>query len=143
MESYHQSIAKRTPRFLFTRDSITSLPSTYEQVYNSCRYVVSVAKDGATLHTIIKMEIQQCVDKLARELTSSKEGVQWLPKFVEICEWYETQVVRTKSRHICGVDADDSTGNTAVPVFMSRSDICCETERASGYWVCTVIYVFF
>ncbi|KAK0231999.1 Cullin-4B [Armillaria nabsnona] len=98
LEQYHQSIAKRTPRFLFTRDSITSLPSTYEQVYNSCRYVVSVAKDGATLYTILKKEIQQCVDKLARELTSSKEeGVQWLPKFVEICEWYETQVATLQS----------------------------------------------
>ncbi|KAK0204245.1 Cullin-4B [Desarmillaria ectypa] len=97
-EQYHQSIAKRTPRLLFTRGSITSLLSTYEQVYNSCRYVVSVAEDGATLYTILKMEIQQCMDKLARELTSAKEeGVQWLPKFVEICEWYETQVATLQS----------------------------------------------
>ncbi|KAG7447049.1 Cullin-4B [Guyanagaster necrorhizus] len=98
MEQYYQSIAKRTPRFLFTRESIASLPSTYEQVFNSCRYVVSVAKDGATLYTVLKLEIQQCVEKLARELTSSKEeGVQWLPKFVEICEWYETQVATLQS----------------------------------------------
>ncbi|KAK0449684.1 Cullin-4B [Desarmillaria tabescens] len=98
LEQYHQSIAKRTPRFLFTRDSLTSVPSTYEQIYNSCRYVVSVAKDGANLYTTLKMEIRQCVDKLARELTSAKEeGVEWLPKFVEICEWYETQVATLQS----------------------------------------------
>jgi len=68
--------------------------ASYERIYSACRGVVCVAGRGETLYGTLNAEIDQCVSRLARELeTADKEPVQWIGQFVDVCAWFETQIV--------------------------------------------------
>lgn len=57
---------------------------------------------GEELYTMLKVEVEQCLGRLIRDLRVGHsnmdvdgEAVQWLGKFVEACVWFSTQVVRS------------------------------------------------
>ena len=100
--SHQHTQVKRAIRVLLTPPAHNpeSLPMSYEAVYCACRAVVS-GGGGEELYAALKVEVDQCLGRLMRDLRSGKsnmevdgeEGVQWLAKFVDICAWFSTQVV--------------------------------------------------
>ena len=81
-------------RILLTKDSEAALPLTYESIYATCRYVVCNARDGEALHGRLKAELEKSVGQLQRFLLeTSPDGLSWLYRFVDVCAWFETQIV--------------------------------------------------
>ncbi|KAF7969734.1 hypothetical protein HWV62_26086 [Athelia sp. TMB] len=103
--SHQHTQVKRAIRVLLTPPAHNpeSLPMSYEAVYCACRAVVS-GGGGEELYTALKIEVDQCLGRLMRDLRSGdsnmeidgEEGIQWLAKFVDICAWFSTQVAILK-----------------------------------------------
>lgn len=80
------------------RNNSDGLPATYEAIYNDCLNVVCVLNTGEGLYASLKLELEQAVSRLSKELLSEKKDHgPWLKKFVGACKWFETQVVRAFS----------------------------------------------
>jgi hypothetical protein len=78
------------------RNEEPRFPATYEKMYNSCYYVVSVAGQGQTLYDHLTMELEKCTVGIRTELCKKPDDIfQWLNLFAEICSWYEGRIVRT------------------------------------------------
>ncbi|KAJ7462758.1 Cullin family-domain-containing protein [Mycena galericulata] len=79
----------------------SELPTTFETIYNDCRSVVSELNTGEALYATLKLELEQSVSRLSKELLSEKKahspGAIWLNKFVGACKWFETQVALLES----------------------------------------------
>jgi cullin-4 len=70
------------------------LPVTYEDIYSQCLAAVCVLNTGESLYQTLKLELEQSVSRLATELKNDLNPAQiWLKNFVDVCEWFETQVV--------------------------------------------------
>ncbi|KAJ7456611.1 Cullin family-domain-containing protein [Mycena latifolia] len=93
------SLQKYIKRIL-SRDSGSGagLPS-YEDIYNECLSVVCVLNTGEGLYESLKLELEQSVTCLSKELLKENKanGETWLKKFVGACQWFETQVVLLQS----------------------------------------------
>ena len=94
----HFPLLRCCTRFLLTRGSQPELiPATFESIYTACCSQVKVPGQGEMLYEMLVMEIDQCNARLLRELEASRDAgnlVDWLGKFVQACEWFETRVVR-------------------------------------------------
>jgi hypothetical protein len=86
------NVLVQTIRTLLARGEDRELQDSYEGLYNRCMYVVCVAGKGEILYDRLKMHLEQCAEKLARELFGAKDN-GWLALFVQICEWFEAQTV--------------------------------------------------
>jgi cullin-4 len=87
-------LVRRCIRTLLTKGTNESLPITYEAIYSTCRSIVCVAGKGEGLYLTLKLEVEQALGPLARGLLSEVQTcVQWLDAFVDVCNWFETQVV--------------------------------------------------
>ncbi|KAJ6574719.1 Cullin-4B [Mycena capillaripes] len=94
-------------RLLTRGHSDESLPATYEAIYSDCFSVVCVSNTGEGLYATLKLELEQAVSFLSRELLSETRkkapgdetdaAASWVKKFVEICTWFETQVALLQS----------------------------------------------
>ncbi|KZP32792.1 hypothetical protein FIBSPDRAFT_882127 [Athelia psychrophila] len=98
--SHQHTQIKRAIRTLLTppAHSPEPIPISYEAVYCACRVVVT-GGGGEELYTMLKVEVEQCLGRLIRDLRVGHsnmdvdgEAVQWLGKFVEACVWFSTQV---------------------------------------------------
>ena len=86
---------KRSIRTLLSRHAFEKLPSSFEDIYRKCRFVVTVSRRGASLYDSLKLDLERCVGGLASELIQNgPDYTQWMQLFVESCQWFETQVVR-------------------------------------------------
>ncbi|KDQ49578.1 hypothetical protein JAAARDRAFT_42751 [Jaapia argillacea MUCL 33604] len=84
---------KRSIRILLTKSSNEKLPLTYEAIYTACRSLVVAGGKGEGVWEVLKMEMEGCVGRLAKELVEDgREGVEWLKVFVEVCGWFEGRV---------------------------------------------------
>lgn len=73
------------------------LSATFESIYTACRSQVRIPGQGEKLYEILTMEIDQSNLRLLRELEASRDSgnfMDWLGQFVQVCEWFEGQVVR-------------------------------------------------
>ncbi|KAG7090502.1 hypothetical protein E1B28_009615 [Marasmius oreades] len=89
-----RSIIKRFLKMILTRETDytpTRLPDTYQGIYNRCRAVVCKQSRGGDLYNDIKLELEQCMIRLARQLMASTHGVEWIQLLVEVCDWYHDQ----------------------------------------------------
>lgn len=96
----HVALVRHSITAILTRGRTHSdLPASYEKIYNSCRFVVCHTDDGVNVYSKLKIELESLVGRLAKELTESgEEAVSWISQFVEVCQWFETQVVSTHIR---------------------------------------------
>ncbi|KAJ6604271.1 Cullin family-domain-containing protein [Mycena vulgaris] len=71
----------------------------YEDIYNECRSAVCVLDAGESLYQKLKLELEQSVSRLSKNLTEKNHGPGqiWLKQFVEACVWFETQVALLQS----------------------------------------------
>ena len=94
----HFPLLRCCTRFLLTRGSQTEmLPGTFEGVYTACCSLVRVPGQGEKLYEMLVMEIDQCNVRLLRELEAARDTANltdWLAQFVQVCEWFESRVVR-------------------------------------------------
>ncbi|KAG1882770.1 hypothetical protein F4604DRAFT_1986708 [Suillus subluteus] len=80
---------------------LMDLRKAYEGVYTARRGIVCVAGMGEGLYEMLKVEIHKCVNRLAEELEkTNKEGVEWIGQSVEMCAWFEGQVVIDSWIHV-------------------------------------------
>ncbi|KZT24381.1 Cullin-4B [Neolentinus lepideus HHB14362 ss-1] len=80
-------------RILLTTDPQDKLPLTYEGIYTACQSLVDIADRGEDVYQKFKMELDQCVGRLARLLAESEEEhTKWIIPFVGVCAWFEKQV---------------------------------------------------
>ena len=71
---------------------------TYEGIYRTCRFVVTVSNRGQSLYENLKIDLERCLGGLAGDLKQEvSNATQWMALFVQICRWFEAQVVRQKS----------------------------------------------
>lgn len=73
------------------------LPASFESIYTTCCSQVRILGQGEKLYEMLVMEIDQCNLHLRRELDASRDTgnlVDWLERFVQVCEWFESKVVR-------------------------------------------------
>jgi cullin 4 len=77
-----------------TKGTKETLPVTYEAIYLACRSIVCIANKGEGLYQTLKMEMEQSLSRLAKELLDEEQtGANWLAAFVQACDWFESQVV--------------------------------------------------
>jgi cullin-4 len=85
-------------RLLLTRGSQSEmLPASFESIYTTCCSQVRIPGQGEKLYEMLVMEIDQCNLRLLRELEASRDTgnfMDWLGQFVQVCEWFESKVVR-------------------------------------------------
>ena len=85
-------------RLLLTRGSQSEmLPASFESIYTTCCSQVRIPGQGDKLYEMLVMEIDQCNIRLLRELEVSRDTgkfIDWLGQFVQVCEWFESKVVR-------------------------------------------------
>ncbi|KIJ58771.1 hypothetical protein HYDPIDRAFT_141311 [Hydnomerulius pinastri MD-312] len=95
------ALVRGSTRWLLTKGPQADLiPASYEAIFNACRAVVCVAGDGQKLYEMLRMELDQCTVRLFRELHNSKgtgDVIEWLDHFVQVCAWFEGQVVLLQS----------------------------------------------
>ncbi|TFK63076.1 Cullin-domain-containing protein [Pluteus cervinus] len=96
---------------LLTKDSPEPLPATYEAIYRACQSVVTISANGEGLYDRLKIELERCLTRLVEELMNSPGqrgasmnvdgenhgSVEWLGQFVQICQWFEDQIVLLRS----------------------------------------------
>lgn len=73
------------------------LPASFESIYTTCCSQVRIPGQGDKLYEMLVMEIDQCNIRLLRELEVSRDTgkfIDWLGQFVQVCEWFESKVVR-------------------------------------------------
>jgi len=93
---------RRCVRTLLTKGTNETLPITYEAIYLACRSIVCLSNKGEGLYQTVRMEIEQSLAHLAKELLDEKRTRgQWIDKFVQACDWFEKQVVSTVLPHSC------------------------------------------
>ncbi|KAJ7593925.1 Cullin-4B [Mycena floridula] len=100
-----QLLENNGPTFASMRNSIREiltrpnhgLTSSYEKIYNECRYIVTLAKDGETLYGRVKEELEKVTSKAAADLIAGADHENWISLFVSICRWFEGQVSLLKS----------------------------------------------
>ncbi|KAI6018883.1 Cullin family-domain-containing protein [Pisolithus marmoratus] len=81
---------------MLTKGSKDLLPTTYEGVYDDCRVVVCAGTKGAILYDILAMQLDRSCCNLRHELekaTEDGDSIEWLNRFVEVCEWFEGQIM--------------------------------------------------
>ncbi|KAF9258223.1 hypothetical protein L218DRAFT_840673, partial [Marasmius fiardii PR-910] len=92
-----RSVIKRFLKMILTRGAdFNRLPDTCGGIYNRCRAVVCKQGRGGDLYNDIKLELEQCMIRLARELMESNahvQGAEWTQLLVEVCDWYHDQEV--------------------------------------------------
>lgn len=85
-------------KHILTRDSVDPRLPTHEAIYSECMSAVCVLGTGEGLYQTLKLQLEQSVSRLSKELLSEKKdhgpGAIWINKFVNACKWFETQVVR-------------------------------------------------
>jgi cullin-4 len=60
--------------------------------------MVCTANQGERLFETLKIELEQCVSRLAGELTRTSPGAMpWTMLLVQICGWFERQIVGVTS----------------------------------------------
>ncbi|GLB36813.1 putative cullin family protein [Lyophyllum shimeji] len=100
-ESSYLNQLRRSIRTILTRNSGEPLPTTYEGIYSACRYVVCVANKGEGLYGTLRIELEQSIGRLANSLSAGEvakdQGVEWIEKFVEACDWFEKQISLLRS----------------------------------------------
>ncbi|KAF9257283.1 Cullin-4B [Marasmius fiardii PR-910] len=88
-------IIKRFLKMILTRGvDFNRLPDTCGGIYNRCRAVVCKQGRGGDLYNDIKLELEQCMIRLDRELMESNahvQGAEWTQLLVEVCDWYHDQ----------------------------------------------------
>ncbi|KAF7367229.1 CULLIN-2 domain-containing protein [Mycena sanguinolenta] len=105
-------------RRLLTRDNGGGLPATFEAIYNECFSVVCVSNAGEGLYATLKLELEQVVSSLCRELLSlpkttptlksspesddadvaaASVAKEWINKFVKTCKEFEGKVALLQS----------------------------------------------
>ncbi|KAF9255539.1 hypothetical protein L218DRAFT_991826 [Marasmius fiardii PR-910] len=76
-----RSVIKRFLKMILTREAdFNRLPDTCRGIYNRCRAVVCKQGRGGDLYNDIKLELEQCMIRLARELMESNahvQGAEW------------------------------------------------------------------
>lgn len=88
-------LVRQCIRIILTKDPTDFLPTTYERIYAGCRSIVYVSNKGEGLYDALKLELEQCAGRLAGELLRKMaKSMEWITAFVEICTWFEKQVVR-------------------------------------------------
>ena len=88
------ALVRRCVRITLTRGTDDVLPASPEGIYSACRSIVSVSNKGEGLYGNLKLELEQCVGRLANDLLAETEdGMQWVSFFVQVTQWFETQVV--------------------------------------------------
>ncbi|KAF9258067.1 Cullin-domain-containing protein, partial [Marasmius fiardii PR-910] len=90
-----RSVIKRFLKMILTQGAdFNRLPDTCRGIYNRCRAVVCKQGRGGDLYNDIKLELEQCMIRLARELMESNahvQGAEWTQLLVEVCDWYHDQ----------------------------------------------------
>ncbi|KAJ7655191.1 Cullin-4B [Mycena polygramma] len=89
---------------VLTRDRDSPLPTTYEGIYSDCFFVVCDLNTGEGLYATLKLELEQAVSSLSQALLSQGAksddpdvAANWVKNFVEVCQWFETQVALLQS----------------------------------------------
>lgn len=94
----HFNLVRASVRELL--DEKGKLPTTYANLYTTCRAVVCEARRGEGLYENLRLSMEQCVGKVASQLLALQaHGVAWLGPFVEACEWFERRVVSLQAEH--------------------------------------------
>jgi len=92
------ALLHRCIRIILTKEHPEIIPTTYETIYNACRSIVLVADKGEGLYDTLKLELERCTGQLSKILTQlDVKGIEWIGHFVDVCEWFNTQTVCTKS----------------------------------------------
>lgn len=56
--------------------------------------VVTLSKRGEGLYDTLRMELERCVNTLAKNCSGQgKDKVEWLSFFVTTCKWFESKIV--------------------------------------------------
>ncbi|KAK2464856.1 hypothetical protein APHAL10511_002932 [Amanita phalloides] len=97
-EDVQLTLLRRCIRIVLTKEYPEVIPTTYETVYNACRSIVAVADKGEGLYDTLKLELEYCTGRLTRILAELEvKGIEWITHFVNICEWFGTQINLLKS----------------------------------------------
>ncbi|KAK7064545.1 CULLIN-2 domain-containing protein [Favolaschia claudopus] len=106
-------ILPQSIRQLLSRES--PVDATFEAIYNECFSAVCVANTGENLYGTLKLELEQAISVLCRQLLAARktapstksghdldveaaeEAANWLTKFVADCQWFEEQVALSQS----------------------------------------------
>jgi cullin 4 len=78
---------------ILTRDNNAPLFATYEAIYADCRAAVCIHNSGEALYDNLRHQVERCMSDISIYLVQGKPGIPWVKTFVEICQWFETQVV--------------------------------------------------
>ncbi|KAJ7275413.1 Cullin-4B [Mycena haematopus] len=105
-------------RRLLMRENEGGLPATFEAIYSECYSIVCVLNTGEGLYASLKLELEQAINSLCKELLSvpktipsPKPGTEsddadvaaaqvagiWVNQFVEACKWFEEKVALLQS----------------------------------------------
>jgi hypothetical protein len=87
------SLLRRCMRIILTRDSTEDFPLSYERVYALCRDAVVIDNKGETLADMLRIELDQSVSRLERELADDiSEGLSFALPLARALTWFEKQV---------------------------------------------------
>lgn len=126
---------RRCIRTLLTKGTDEKLPITHEAIYLACRSIVCVANKGEGLYNGLKIEVDQCLSRLAKDLRDeTRTEVEWVAEFVEACKWFSRQAV--SDAPLCSTHLFDSwgSGNSEILAYISRPSLCL-TGREAGQCV--------
>lgn len=90
------SLVTHAIKALLTRDEGVALPAPYQRIFDACRSLVCLGGRGESLFERLKIELEKSVSTLAKQLLEQSlenVSVPWIIKLVEICAWFEKEVV--------------------------------------------------
>ena len=138
------AVLRYCTRLLLTRGSQSEmLPASFESIYTTCCSQVRIPGQGEKLYEMLVMEIDQCNRRLLRELEASRDSgkfMDWLGQFVQVCEWFESKVVRldqpVRMHFRALITSLLVSGPPTVFVVLSRSRFYPKGREATEYPVC-------
>lgn len=90
--SQYDIVRRAVMAILSERKHYNPLSSTYEQIYNACRVVVTISGRGEDLYDVLEKELQKSLTRSINEIRQSPgSSLSLLSLLSEICGWYETQ----------------------------------------------------
>ena len=90
-----------------TREAEVPVKHNYENIYAACRALVTLYNKGEGIYGSLKTDLEQSLGRLADHLetfqaegpeASDAPGMKWIEEFVNVCRWFEAQIVRPKLR---------------------------------------------
>ncbi|KAF9012551.1 Cullin family-domain-containing protein [Cyathus striatus] len=91
-------LLQRSIRVILDRQSTAPPPWSYEAIYSACRTIVTEVGTGEGLYDTLKIEVERCVDRLAKDLAAcTNTGVPRLAYFIATSKWFGKQVALLQS----------------------------------------------